>query len=61
MSCLDSFYIAHFEERDDFIWVIEKGLLLNKANFSEKGNKIYKQKAASLNGKERRKLMILSI
>jgi hypothetical protein len=34
MSCLDTFCIFHIKEKDDFIRVSEKGLLLNKANFS---------------------------
>jgi hypothetical protein len=37
---LDSFCIGHFDERDDFIRVTEKGLLLDKANFSETGYRI---------------------
>ena len=44
MSCLDLFCFAHFKEREDFIEVIEKDLLLGKTNFSEKGYMIDKQK-----------------
>jgi hypothetical protein len=44
MSWLDSFYISHFDERDDFIRVTKKGLLLDKADFSEKGYRIDEQK-----------------
>jgi hypothetical protein len=36
MSCLDTFYASHFEERDDYIRVTEKGLMLDKADFSKK-------------------------
>jgi hypothetical protein len=61
------FCIAHFKEREDFIEVIEKGLLLGKANFSEKGYMIDNQKFPPtltkqhrLVTKERKKLMILS-
>jgi hypothetical protein len=41
---LDTFCIAHFKEWDDFVRITEKGLLLDKTDFSEKGNKIDKQK-----------------
>jgi hypothetical protein len=34
MSWLDSFCIGHFDEQDDVIRVTEKGLLLDKADFS---------------------------
>ena len=44
MSCLDAFIISHFEEKNEFMRVTEKGLLLNKVNFSEKWYKIDKQK-----------------
>ena len=37
MSWLDSFCIGHFDERDDFICVTEKDLLLDKVDFSKKG------------------------
>lgn len=44
MSSLDSFYIAHFEEKDDFIQVTEKELLLDKVDLLEKDYMIDKQK-----------------
>jgi hypothetical protein len=44
MSCLDTFCISHFKERDDFIGVTEKGLTLDKADFSEKGYNIDESK-----------------
>jgi hypothetical protein len=37
ISCLDTFCISHFEEKDDFIRVTKKGLMLDKADFTEKG------------------------
>jgi hypothetical protein len=40
MSCLDTFCIFHIKEKDDFIRVSEKGLLLNKANFPVNSYKI---------------------
>jgi hypothetical protein len=43
-SWLDSFYIGHFDERDDFIHVTKKGLLLDKADFSKKGYRIDERK-----------------
>jgi hypothetical protein len=67
---LDSFYISHLKEWDEFIQVIEKGLFLDKANFSEKGYKIDERKfphnpnkAALSSGKGKNKiddLIILS-
>jgi hypothetical protein len=33
MSCLDTFYISHFEERDEFSRMTKKGLELDKADF----------------------------
>lgn len=63
MNCLDTFYIAHFEIRDNFIWAVEKGLLLDKAKFFEKGYKIDKgrfshnlDKLALSSGKEEKKV-----
>jgi hypothetical protein len=35
-----AFHVSHFKERDDFIRVTKKGLLLDKANFSGKGYEI---------------------
>lgn len=43
MSWLDSFCISYFDEQDNFIRVTEKGLLLNKAHFTEKGYRIDEQ------------------
>jgi hypothetical protein len=40
MSCLDTFYVSHFEEKDEYIRITEKGLLLDKADFSEKGMRL---------------------
>ena len=37
MSYLDTFYMSHFEEKDNFILVIEKGLMFDKVGFFEKG------------------------
>jgi hypothetical protein len=34
MSCLDTFCISHFKERDEFSRMIEKALLLDKADFA---------------------------
>jgi hypothetical protein len=63
MRCLDTLCIAHFKERDDFIQVIEKGLLLDKVDFSEKRYKIDKRrfllnpyKSTSLSGKIKKKI-----
>jgi hypothetical protein len=63
MSCLDTFCISYFEERDDFIGVTKKGLTLDKADFSEKGYKIDENKyprnpdkAASSSGKGKKKV-----
>ena len=44
MSQLDSLCIGHFDERDNFILITEKGLLLDKANFSKKGYRIDERK-----------------
>jgi hypothetical protein len=63
MSCLDTFCISHFKERDDFIGVTKKRLTLDKADFSEKGYKIDESKyprnpdkAASSSGKGKKKV-----
>lgn len=63
MSCLNSFYIAHFEEKNNFIQVKEKDLVPDQANFLEKGYKIDKQKfscnhdkVASSSGKKKKKV-----
>jgi hypothetical protein len=63
MSCLDKFCIAHFKERNDFIQVTDKSLLLHKVDFSEKGHKIDEQrflhnpdKSASSSGKGKKKV-----
>jgi hypothetical protein len=34
MNCLDTFCISHFEEKDNFIQIKDKGLLFDKADFS---------------------------
>jgi hypothetical protein len=34
MSCLDTFCISHFEEREEYSRMIEKGLELDKADFA---------------------------
>ena len=44
MSCLDTFYILHFEEREEYSRMTEKGLELNKADFSINGYKVDKVK-----------------
>jgi hypothetical protein len=41
---LDSICIGHFDEQDNFICITEKGLLLDKADFSEKGCRIDERK-----------------
>jgi hypothetical protein len=63
MSCLDAFIILHFEEKDEFVRVTKKGLLLDKADYSEKGYMIDEQKypwipdkAASSTGKGKKKV-----
>jgi hypothetical protein len=63
MSCLDVFIIFHFEEKDEFVQVTKKGMLLDKADFSEKGYKIDEQKvpripdkAASSSGRGKKKV-----
>jgi hypothetical protein len=40
MSCLDTFCISHFEERDEFSRMIEKALLLDKAGFAVNGYEV---------------------
>jgi hypothetical protein len=40
MSCLDTFCISHFEERDEFSQKTEKALLLDKADFAVNGYKV---------------------
>jgi hypothetical protein len=40
MSCLDTFCISHFEERDEFSRMTEKALLLDKADFAVNGYKV---------------------
>jgi hypothetical protein len=40
MSCLDTFCISHFEERDEFSRMIEKALLLDKADFAVNGYEV---------------------
>jgi hypothetical protein len=42
MSCLDTFCISHFEERDEFSRMTEKGLELDKAHFVVNGYKVDK-------------------
>jgi hypothetical protein len=40
MSCLDTFYILHLEERDEFPRMTEKGLELDKADFAVNGYEV---------------------
>jgi hypothetical protein len=40
MSCLDILCVSYFKERDDFICMIEKGLMLDKRDFAKKGYEI---------------------
>ena len=40
MSCLDTFYILHFEEKDEYSCMIEKDLELNKVDFTVNGYKV---------------------
>jgi hypothetical protein len=40
MSCLDTFCISHFEERDKLSRMTEKALLLDKADFAVNGYEV---------------------
>jgi hypothetical protein len=40
MNCLDTFCISHFEEREEYSRMMEKGLELNKADFVVKGYQV---------------------
>ena len=44
MSCLDTFCILHFEEREEYSLMTEKGLELDKADFAINVYEIYKEK-----------------
>jgi hypothetical protein len=60
---LDAYIISLFEEKDEFVRVTEKELLLDKADFSEKWYKIDEQKflripdkSASSSGRGKKKV-----
>ena len=44
MSYLNTFYILHFEEKDKYSRMIEKGLEFNKADFVVNGYKVDEEK-----------------
>jgi hypothetical protein len=44
MSCLDTFCISHFEEREEYSRMIEKGLELDKADFAVNGYEVDEEK-----------------
>jgi hypothetical protein len=52
MSCLDTFCISHFEERDEFSRMTEKGLELDKADFAVNGYEVDKEKYSRQPDKE---------
>ena len=42
MSCLDTFCISYFEEREEYSCMIEKGLELNKTDVAVNGHEVDK-------------------
>ena len=59
MSCLNTFCISHFEEKDEYPRMTKKGLELDKADFAINGFEVDKakypqqgSKEPSLNGKK---------
>jgi hypothetical protein len=44
MSCLDTFYLSYFEEREEYSRMTEKGLELDKADFVVNGYEVDKLK-----------------
>jgi hypothetical protein len=63
MSCLDIFNISHFEERNEYSRMTEKGLELDKADFAVNGYEVDEEKYpqqpdkdASSSGKEKMKV-----
>lgn len=44
MSCLDTFYISHFEEKEEYSRMTGKGLELDKADFAINGYKVDEEK-----------------
>jgi hypothetical protein len=44
MSCLDTFCISHFEEREEYSRMTEKGLELDKADFAVNGYEVDEEK-----------------
>jgi hypothetical protein len=52
MSCLDTFCILHFEEREEYSRMTEKGLELDKADFAVNGYEVDKEKYPRYGPKE---------
>jgi hypothetical protein len=44
MSCLDTFCISHFEEREEYSRMTEKGLELDKVDFAVNGYEVDEEK-----------------
>ena len=40
MSCLDTFYISYFKEREEHSYMTKKGLELDKADFAVNGYEV---------------------
>ena len=52
MSCLDTFYISHFEEREEYFHMIKKSLELDNADFVVNGYKVDKVRYLQQGSKE---------
>jgi hypothetical protein len=62
MNCLDIFCISYFEEREEYICLTKKGLLLDKEDFAINSYEVDEQKhpqnsnkVASFNNKNKKK------
>jgi hypothetical protein len=44
MSCLETFWISHFEEREEYSRMTKKGLELDKADFAVNGYEVDEEK-----------------
>ena len=63
MNCLNTFYISHFEDWEEYSRMMEKGLELDKANFAVNGYEVdevkypwHRPKEPSLSGKRKMKM-----
>jgi hypothetical protein len=68
MSYLDTFYVSHFEEKNKYICMTEKGLMLDKADFSKKGYEMDEdqfprnlKKVASTSGRDKQNIDVVML